>query len=142
MSASVGEPDGASAQSSIARRPGGGERLAHSGSIAGAIGATLTSAAAALCCIGPLALTLLGVNGMILAAGLKPYRFYLIGGAGLLLALAFWMSYRPVRSVVSSAACQLPKPGTVRLTRAVLWLSAAIWLASFILQFFVDRVVW
>ena len=140
MTTPVGEHDAASVQPSIPRRRG--ERLAQSGSIAGAIGAAFTSAAAALCCIGPLALTLLGVNGMILAAGLKPYRFYLIGGAGLLLALAFWMAYRPSRAVHSFAACPVPKPGTVRLTRAVLWLAAGIWLAAFILQFFADRVVW
>ena len=130
----------AAGQPSVMRRRG--ERLAQSGSVAGAVGAALTSAAAALCCIGPLALTLLGVNGMILAAGLKPYRFYLIGGAGLFLAVAFWIAYRPSRSVPSLAECPVPKPGTVRLTRVVLWLTAGIWLASFMLQFFADRVVW
>jgi len=140
MTADVGEHDAASSQPSVTR--GRGERLAQSGSVAGAIGAALTSAAAALCCIGPLALTLLGVNGMILAAGLKPYRFYLIGGAGLFLAVAFWIAYRPSRSVLSFAECPVPKPGTVRLTRVVLWLTAGIWLASFMLQFFADRVVW
>ena len=38
------------------------------GSLAGGVVAAVASAAASLCCIGPLALTLLGVNGMILAA--------------------------------------------------------------------------
>lgn len=140
MSIDVAGQDAGGGQPSVTRRRG--ERLAQSGSVAGAIGAALTSAAAALCCIGPLALTLLGVNGMILAAGLKPYRFYLVGGAGLLLALAFWIAYRPSRSVLAVAECPVPKPGTVRLTRVVLWLTAGIWLASFILQFFADRVVW
>ncbi|MCZ6754434.1 MAG: mercuric transporter MerT family protein [Gemmatimonadetes bacterium] len=140
MTADVGEHDAAGLQLSITQRRG--EQLAQSGSVAGAVGAALTSAAAALCCIGPLALTLLGVNGMILAAGLKPYRFYLIGSAGLFLAAAFWIAYRPSRSVLSFAECPVPKPGTARLTRVVLWLTAGIWLASFILQFFADRVVW
>ncbi len=140
MTTDVAEHDPAAGQPLVARRRG--EQLAQSGSVAGAIGAALTSAAAALCCIGPLALTLLGVNGMILAAGLKPYRFYLIGGAGLFLAVAFWIAYRPSRSVPSLAECPVPKPGTVRLTRVVLWLTAGIWLASFMLQFFADRVVW
>ncbi len=140
MTTGVSEHKAASSHPSVTRRRG--QRLAQSGSVAGAIAAALTSAAAALCCIGPLALTLLGVNGMILAAGLKPYRFYLVGGAGLLLVLAFWMAYRPSRSVLSFAECSVPKSGTVRLTRVVLWLTAGIWLASFILQFFTDRVVW
>lgn len=140
MTIDVAEHDATDSQPSVTRRRG--ERLAQSGSVAGAIAAALTSAAAALCCIGPLALTLLGVNGMILAAGLKPYRFYLIGGAGLLLAVAFWIAYRPSRSVLSLAECPVPKPGMVRVTRVVLWLTAGIWLASFILQFFTDRVVW
>ncbi len=49
------------------------ERAVDVGSVFGAVAGSVASAAAALCCVGPLALTLLGVNGMILAAGIKPY---------------------------------------------------------------------
>lgn len=56
-------------------------RYLELGSAIGAVGSAVNSAVAAICCIGPLALTLLGVNGMIFAAGLMPYRFYLLAGS-------------------------------------------------------------
>jgi len=109
--------------------------IAEVGSSAGAVGAALTAAAAALCCIGPLALTLLGVNGMILAAGLKPYRFHLLLGSILMLGLAFWVVYHPLR--VGGAACSTR---SARLTRVVLWLATLVWIAAFVLQFVADKV--
>ena len=63
------------------------------GSAFGGAAAAATSVAASLCCVGPLALTLLGVNGMILAAGIKPYRGYLLGASLLFLGLAFWVGW-------------------------------------------------
>ena len=109
--------------------------LAEVGSLAGAVGAAVTSAAAALCCVGPLALTLLGVNGMILAAGIKPYRFHLLFASLVLLSLAFWVVYHPLRA--GAAACSTR---SARLTRAVLWLAALVWLAAFVLQFVTDTL--
>ena len=109
--------------------------ITQAGSLAGAVGAALTSAAAALCCIGPLALTLLGVNGMILAAGLKPYRFHLLFASLVMLALAFWVVFHPLR--VGGAACSTR---SARLARGVLWFAAVVWIAAFVLQFVADAV--
>ncbi len=103
--------------------------------MAGAVGAALTAAAAALCCVGPLALTLLGVNGMILAAGLKPYRFHLLLGSIFMLGLAFWVVYHPLRA--GGAACSRR---STRLIRLVLWLVTLVWAAAFVLQFVADKV--
>lgn len=111
-------------------------QVMEAGSLAGAVGAAMTSGVAAICCIGPLALTLLGVNGMIFAAGLKPYRFYLIGASGLMLALAYWMIYRPI--TVTGAACST---ATTRWTKRTLWIATAAWLAAFVLQFVADQIV-
>ena len=111
-------------------------QVAEAGSLAGAIGAAFTSGIAAICCIGPLALTLLGVNGMIFAAGLKPYRFYLVGASALMLGLAFWMVYRPVP--VQGAVCSTR---AARYTRVILWSATVVWVAAFILQFVADAVV-
>ena len=109
--------------------------LAEVGSLAGAVGAALTSAAAALCCVGPLALTLLGANGMILAAGIKPYRFHLVFASLVLFSLAFWVVYHPLRA--GAAACST---GSARLTRVALWLATLVWIAAFVLQFVADTV--
>ena len=111
-------------------------RYLELGSAFGAVGSAVGSAVAAICCIGPLALTLLGVNGMILAAGLKPYRFYLLAGSGLMLGLAFWLIYRLLG--VEGASCP-PRAG--RYTRIVVWFASVVWLLSFVLQFVADKVI-
>ncbi len=103
------------------------------GSLAGGVVAAVASAAASLCCIGPLALTLLGVNGMILAAGIKPYRWYLLAISLALLAVAFWGAYRPKRSM-NGSACPT-RAG--RVTRLVLWIATVVWLSATAVQFIV-----
>src|SRR3989442_16037990 len=83
------------------------KRLFQAGSLASGTVAAVTSAAASICCIRPLAIALLGVNGAILAAAFKPYRVYLLSGSLVLLAGAFWSGYRraPPRR---RAACPVP----------------------------------
>src|SRR3989449_11232763 len=89
------------------------KRLFQAGSVVSGTVTALTSAAASVCCIGPLAIALLGVNGAILAAAFKPYRVYLLGGSLMLLAGAFWSAYRRA-APRGGAAC--PGPAG-RLTR-------------------------
>ncbi len=103
-------------------------------SLAGAAGAAITSAAASICCIGPLALTLLGVNGMIFAAGLRPYRFYLLGVSLVFLGLAFWSTYRPLDRVASCPT------RANRFSRIVLWVATGLWVGALILQFVAKRL--
>ena len=109
-------------------------RLVQTTSLAGAAGAAITSAAAGICCIGPLALTLLGVNGMIFAAGLRPYRFYLLGVSLVFLGFAYWATYRPV---APAASCPT-RAG--KLSRIVLWVASGLWIGAFILQFVANRL--
>ncbi len=106
------------------------------GSAFGAVGSAFGSAVAAICCIGPLALTLLGVNGMIFAAGLTPYRFYLLAASALMLGLAFWVIYRPLP--VNGPSCPA-RSG--RFKKIIVWFAAGIWTISFVLQFVADKVI-
>jgi hypothetical protein len=105
------------------------ERAVDLGSVFGAVAGSVASAAAALCCVGPLALTLLGVNGMILAAGIKPYRGYLLTGSFLLLGLAFWVMHG--RRQNSPASCSTR---SVRITRIILWGSVSLWIVALLLN--------
>ena len=105
------------------------ERAVDLGSAFGAAAGSLASAAAALCCVGPLALTLLGVNGMILAAGIKPYRGYLLTGSFLLLALAFWVMHRRTQSFPASCSTR-----SARIARIILWGSVSLWIVALILN--------
>lgn len=103
------------------------------GSVFAGVAATLTSAAASVCCIGPAGIALLGVEGAILAAGLKPYRAYLMAGSALLLGLAFWGVYRRGRG---NRACPV-RVG--RFTRVIVWAGLVLWLGALALQFAADR---
>src|SRR5258708_12999763 len=55
------------------------------GSVVGSAVTALTSAASSVCCIGPLAITLLGLNGVILAAAFQPYPWSILPPSLLLL---------------------------------------------------------
>ena len=106
------------------------------GSVVGSAVTGLTSAAASVCCIGPLAIALLGVNGAILAAAFKPYRVYLLSGSLVLLAGAFGSAYRraPARG---GAACPVP---VGRWTRLVLWVALGLWIGAVIIQYLANRL--
>ncbi len=108
----------------------------QAGSLLGGTMAAVTSAAASICCIGPLAITLLGVNGAILAAAFKPYRVYLLGASFVLLAGAFWSAYRraPPRG---GAACSVPAS---RRTRIVLWVALGLWIGAVVIQYLANRL--
>ncbi len=111
------------------------KRLFQASSLAGAAAAALTSAAASICCIGPLAIALLGVNGAILAAAFKPYRVYFLAASFCLLAGSFWSVYgaRPGRD---GMAC--PVPGG-RWTKVILWTGVTLWVAALVIQYLANR---
>ena len=111
----------------------GSTGLQASASVLGAVGAVVTSTAASICCIGPAGIALLGVNGAIFAAGLKPYRVYLLGGSLLLIGVAFWLTYR---RPVDGRACPV---SIGRVKKVLLWSSAALWVLAVAIQFAADR---
>jgi hypothetical protein len=111
-------------------------RLLRASSLLGGAAGAVTSAAASICCIGPLAIALLGVNGAMLAAAFKPYRVYLLGGSLALLVGAFWSTYRraPARA---GAACPVP---TGRWTKSVLWVALGLWIGAVVIQYLANRL--
>lgn len=111
-------------------------RLLGIGSVAGAVVASLTSTAASICCVGPLALTILGVQGAILAAGIKPYRGYLLGASFLLLAVGHWGVHRPNRIAEKGASCSVH---TGRWTKRVLWAATFLFAVAVVIQVVADR---
>lgn len=110
-------------------------RFFQAGSLVGGAVAAVTSAAASICCIGPLAIALLGVNGAILAAAFKPYRAYLLSGSLVLLVGAFWSAYRQAPAV-GGAACRVPAG---RWTRIVLWVALGVWIGAVLIQYLANR---
>lgn len=108
--------------------------VAQVGSLIGSTAAALTSAAASICCIGPLAIAILGVNGAIIAAGVKPYRFYILAVSLVLLGMAWWAVYRPLRVLRGECSVRVG-----RFTRTVLWITSALWVAAVGVQFAADK---
>ena len=90
--------------------------------------------AASLCCVGPLAITLLGVHGAILAAGVKPYRPLLLSVSGVLLLVAHRSLYLPS---LRRESCPV---SAGRLRKTLVWASTGLWVASLLIQFIADRL--
>lgn len=70
-------------------------------------GALASGIAASICCIGPIALALLGLGGGALLLKLEPYRPYLLAATALFLGVAFHLTYRRpiVENCASDSAC-------------------------------------
>ena len=112
-----------------------GSRLAAIGTSFAGVGAALTAAAASLCCVGPAVVAVVGVGGAVAAASLKPYRPLLILLSMALLGLGFWLTYRPRAADGSSGVTCPTRAG--RLSRRIVWIAAAFWLAAVLLPFLV-----
>ena len=103
------------------------------GTATGGLGAALTATAASMCCLGPAVVSLLGVSGAVAAAGIAPYRPYLLAVSLGMLAWGFWLAYRPVTS--EGASCSR-RAG--RWVRTVLWAASGLTLVAILLPFIVQ----
>lgn len=77
---------------------------------------------ASVCCIGPLVLALLGLSGGALLLKFEPYRPYFLVATGLLLAAAFYLTYRrqSAEACAPGAACAVPT--SRRKQKVALWI--------------------
>ena len=85
-------------------------------------GAIVAAFAASLCCIAPLLFVLLGMGSLGMAAIFEPFRPYLLGGAVLLLGLAYYWIYfknEKAEACAPGEACET-KPAN-RASRFGLW---------------------
>ena len=110
-------------------------RGAPLGAATGGIGAALAALAASACCVSPLVVSVLGVGGAVAAAGLAPYRPYLLAVSVGLIGVGFWLSYRRPRA--TGAACST---SAGRWVRPVLWGAAALTLFAFAVPYLVGQV--
>jgi hypothetical protein len=88
-----------------------------------AVGLSLLASAVGLCCVGPWTVALLGVSGAVSMAGWQPLRPYILAVSGLMLAYAFWRTYR-LRRVCLTEDCESKRPGIAM--HISLWVSAVI----------------
>lgn len=91
------------------------------------VGSLVAGLFASACCIGPLVLGALGLGTLGLGAAVEPYRPWFLGATALLLAIGFYLAYRPL----PEAACApgetcATKPASRRNQRIILWIVTAL----------------
>jgi len=84
-------------------------------------GSIMAAIAASLCCIGPLVAVAIGLGTFSAAAAFAALRPYLIGLTALLLAGAFYLTYRKRAVTCEGGACQVR--GASRTSNILLWLA-------------------
>ena len=81
---------------------------------AGAVGSAV---AASICCVGPLALAMLGLGGGALLLKLAPYRPYFLAATAVLLGTPFFLTYRqpPQAQCLPGETCARPRHRGLRI---------------------------
>ncbi len=93
------------------------------------VGSLVAGLLASACCIGPLLLGALGLGSLGFAAALAPLRPWFLGLTGGLLAVGFYVAYRPRKVEVCAPGEACAKPASRRMQRAGLWIVAGLALA-------------
>ncbi len=89
------------------------------------LGASVIAAVtASLCCIGPLAATLLGIGTFGAAARFEGWRPYFLSLSFALLAAAFYFTYRKREVVCADGACKVLK--APRWNKLLLWIASIV----------------
>ena len=96
----------------------------------GSVISPLAAALSASCCVLPMGLLLVGFTSLGPFVFLMRYRWWTLGFSFLMLAAAFYVVYRPQ----AAAACAngVCSPQALRRQRLIVWLSAVLMVAFFI----------
>ncbi len=90
------------------------------------IGAVFSAILSSACCWLPLSLMALGVSAGGIGAWFERYRWEFLGATGVLLGLAFWLTYRRRPCCEDAGTCA---PRSPRWTRIMLWVSTVVVIA-------------
>lgn len=85
-------------------------------------GAVVTAIVASLCCIGPIAVAVIGIGSVAAFSVFWEYREYLIGLTVILVGLAFYFTYRKREIVCEDGTCKFESGGK--------WSKGAVWTAT------------
>lgn len=91
--------------------------------------AGLSAVVASVCCIGPLVLATLGLSAVgfsSLFATFEQIRPFFLGGAALLLAGGFYLTYFRKLACAPGAVCAVPNAKLQRLNRSMLWVATVL----------------
>jgi len=101
------------------------EKLTALGSVAAAIGASI-------CCIGPLVAVLLGTGSLAAASGLQRWRPVLLGVTFVMLAAAWYLTYRKPKAEACEEGVACAGKPAAKGSKVILWIATifAIGLAA------------
>ena len=88
------------------------------------IGSVVSAIVASLCCIGPVAVVLIGVGSIGAFSVFETYRPYLIGFTVIMLGLAFYLTYRKREVICEDGSCKVERAGK--------WNKISVWGATFL----------
>ena len=88
------------------------------------IGGILAAFLASLCCIGPVAVALLGLGGIGFASLFEPLRPYFIALTVLFLGTGFYLNYRKTDPSCGDGSCEVPSRR--KWNRRFLWLGTVL----------------
>lgn len=102
-------------------------------------GALASALLASICCIGPVALAVLGLGGGALLLRVEPYRPFLLAATAMFLGGAFYLTYR--RSAVEDCASDSACPSTAgrKDQKTVLWIVTLIVVLAATFPYFSNR---
>src|SRR5438093_8449793 len=86
------------------------------------VGSLIAGLLASACCIGPLVLGAVGLGSLGFAAALAPLRPWFLGLTGVLIAIGYFLAYRPQRTGGCAPGEPCAQPTSRRSQRLTLWL--------------------
>lgn len=103
------------------------------GSNISSVSSVVTAVVESLCCIGPALLAIVGVGSLGFFGALESYRPYFIGLTAVLIALAFYLTYRKKEVMCEDGTCKVVKAG--KWNKISVWTSAVIALTAILLSY-------
>lgn len=110
-------------------------------SVLAAGGSVISAIAASACCWLPLLLIAFGASAGGVSAWFEQYRPIFLTVAVVLLALGFYLVYRPAQRCEPGSACTTPRPGLLRFNRASIWIAAVLVAVFALFPNYVDRLI-
>lgn len=92
-------------------------------------GSVLAAITASLCCIGPLVAVLLGASGFAASAVFEKWRPVFLGLTVVLLALAWYLTYRKPKAACEEGSVCATKP-VAKWNKVVLWFATGVVLVT------------
>lgn len=88
------------------------------------IGSIISVIAAKICCIGPIALAVLGASSADLFSNFDIFRPYFIAVTTFLLGLAFYLTYRRKKELCKDGTCNIKNAG--KWNKIILWIGTGL----------------